>query len=263
MVRGLYTACTGMINEQNRMDILTNNLANSTTNGYKKEGSTSEAFSSLLAYRIKDQTGIGVNTQRIGSVSLGVKIGEGYTDYTQGSFKQTDNTFDLALSGDGFFSVEFTNKAGETSTKYTRDGSFTMNQEGYLVNTNGDYLLGTNENGATVRIQVDPNATITIDKSGLILENGVPTEQLLITNFADYNYLEKYGENYYQAVEGAEMAEPDVQVYQGYLEASNVSIVTEMVDMISVTRAYETNQKVIQTMDTTLDIAVNQIGKVR
>lgn len=262
MVRGLYTACTGLMNEQNRMDIMTNNLANSTTNGYKKEGSTSEAFSTLLAYRINDTTDVGLGSSRIGGISLGVKIGENYTDYSQGSFKATENTFDFALSGEGFFAVEFTSKAGDVSTKYTRDGSFTMNQEGYLVNSNGDYLLGTGANGATERIQLDPNAMITVDQSGAIFENGEQVGAIQVTDFTDYNYLEKYGENYYQAVEGAEIAESDALVYQGYLEASNVSIVNEMVDMIAITRAYETNQKIIQTTDDTLDTAVNTLGRV-
>ena len=120
MVKGLYTAYTGMRNEQNRMDIMTNNLANATTVGFKKEGSTSQAFSDVLAVKLKDSSvGLSVR-QPIGINSPGVKIGENYTDYTQGSFRITDNTFDLALSGDGFFAIEFTNKAGETSTKYTR-----------------------------------------------------------------------------------------------------------------------------------------------
>ena len=262
MVRGLYTGCTGMINQQNRMDILTNNLANSTTTGYKKEGSTSEAFSSLIAYKIKDTTQIGPNDTKIGSMSLGVKIGEGYTDYTQGSFKATENTYDLALSGDGFFSVEFTNKAGETSTKYTRDGAFTVTQDGYLTTCDGDYVLGVNANGAAERIQLDTTTEVTIDSAGTIYEDGVEAGQLLITDFADYDYLEHYGENYYQPVEGAEITTSTAQVYQGYLEASNVSVVNEMIDMIAVTRAYETNQKVIQACDDTLDIAVNQLGKV-
>lgn len=262
MVRGLYTGCTGMTNEQNRMDILTNNLANATTVGFKKEGSTSEAFSSVLAYKIKDTTEIGAGDRNIGSLSLGVKIGEGYTDYTQGSFQSTGNTYDLALSGDGFFSVEFTNKAGETSTKYTRAGTFTLTQDGYLTTTEGDYVLGQNANGATERIQLDTKAEVVIDQSGTIFENGIEVGKLLITDFEDYNYLEHYGENYYQPVEGAEIIDSAAIVYQGYLEASNVSVVQEMVDMISVTRAYETNQKVIQTCDSTLEIAVNQLGKV-
>ena len=81
--------------------------------------------------------------------------------------------------------------------------------------------------------------------------------------FEDYNYLEHYGENYYQPVEGATFIESDADVISGYLEMSNVQVVTEMVNMISVTRAYETNQKIMQTYDASLEIAVNQLGKVQ
>ena len=141
MVKGLYTAYTGMINEQNRMDIMTNNLANASTVGYKKEGSTSQSFDDVLTVKIKDQS-VGMrNVQRLGVKNPGVKIGENYTDYSQGSFRITGNTYDLALSGEGFFAIEFTNKAGETDTKYTRAGQFTLNKDGYLVTEEGDYVL--------------------------------------------------------------------------------------------------------------------------
>lgn len=102
MLKGLYTAYTGMINEQNRMDVLTNNLANASTVGYKKEGATSQAFDSILSYKIKDATEAPNTAKRLGTVNLGVKIGENYTDFTQGSFRITGNTYDLALAGEGF-----------------------------------------------------------------------------------------------------------------------------------------------------------------
>ena len=152
MVKGLYAAYTGMINEQNRMDVLTNNLANAATTGYKKEGATSQAFNDVLAYKIKDTSEYVNLAKRIGTMNLGVKIGENYTDYSQGAFRVTENTFDLAISGSGFFTVEFTNKAGVTSTKYTRDGSFTLTREGYLVTKDGDYVLSNTGN----RIRLDP-----------------------------------------------------------------------------------------------------------
>lgn len=130
MLKGLYIAYTGMMNEQNRMDILTNNLANASTVGYKKEGSTSEAFHDVLTLKIRDASIGSRLIQRVGSNNPGVKIGENYTDYTQGSFRVTGNTYDLALAGQGFFAVEFTNKAGQTSTMYTRAGQFTLDKNG-------------------------------------------------------------------------------------------------------------------------------------
>lgn len=257
MVKGLYTAYTGMLNEQHRMDTLTNNLANAATTGFKKEGTTAQSFNDVLGYKIKDTSEHNI-PKRMGALNLGVKIGENYTDYSQGSFKATENTFDLALSGDGFFEIEFKNKAGDISTKYTRDGSFTQDEEGYLVTKDGDFVLGTQGQ----HIKLNPLEETTIDRTGKIFQNNAEVGQIQITAFEDTNYLEKYGENLYQTVEGAVEQASDAQVYSGYLEASNVQVVSEMVQLISVTRAYETNQKIIQTMDGTLDKAVNELGRV-
>ena len=128
MIKGLYTAYTGMVNEQKRLDVLTNNLANADTNGYKKEGTTSQTFADELAIKIKDTSSYGLN-KKLGVISMGVHLGETYTNYDQGSIKVTDNETDVALAGNGFFAIAFTNKAGETSVKYTRDGAFTVNTE--------------------------------------------------------------------------------------------------------------------------------------
>lgn len=258
MVKGLYTAYSGMINEQHRMDTLTNNLANSTTVGFKKEGATSQSFDAVLAYKVKDTSEAANIPRRIGKNHPGVKIGENYTDFSQGSFQITDNPYDLALSGDGFFNIEYTNKAGETSTKYTRDGSFSLNSEGFLVTSDGDYVLGTN-NG---RIQIDPLKDSKIDSQGNIYQDNVLVASIALTDFTDYNYLEKYGENLLNAVEGATVQNANCKVNSGYLEMSNVNIVTEMVDLISVTRQYEANQKVIKAYDSTLEIAATQLGRV-
>ncbi len=257
MVKGLYTAYTGMLNQQNKVDVIANNLANAATTGFKKEGSTSEAFDAVLAYKIKDQTSA-FRGKKIGTMNLGVKIGENYVDYSQGAFETTNNTYDLALSGKGFFCIEFTNKSGETSTKYTRDGSFTLNVDGYLVTKDGDYVL--DEEGR--HIKLDPLSDARIDENGTIFQNDQRVTTIGLEDFEDYNYLEHYGENYYQPVEGATMIEADAKVFEGYLEASNVQVVSEMVELISATRTYESNQKVIQTIDETLDKAVNQLGKV-
>ena len=246
MVKGLYTAYTGMVNEQNRMDIMTNNLANASTVGYKKEGSTSQSFNDVLTVKIKDQS-VGMrNVQRIGIKNPGVKIGENYTDYTQGSFRITDNTYDLALAGDGFFAIEFTNKAGETDTKYTRAGQFTLNKDGYLVTEEGDYVLDTQNR----RIRLNTLLDSKITDDGTIYQNDQAVARIQVTDFEDYDYLEKYGETYYQPIEGAKTT------------TANVQIVSEMVNLISITRAYESNQKVVQTIDGTLDVAANQIGKL-
>ena len=258
MVKGLYTAYTGMINQQNRLDVVTNNLANADTNGFKKEGVTSQSFNSLLAYKIKDASeGIGT-VKNIGSNTPGVKIGEGYTDFSQGSMKATSNTYDLALTDTGFFAVEFQSKSGDTSVKYTRDGNFTLNASGELVTQDGDYVL--DDQGK--HIKIDPLSETSINNAGEVIQDGKKVATIGVTDFDDYNYLERYGENYFQTVDGATEKTSKAQVYSGYLEASNMSVVTEMVNMITISRDYETNQKLITTYDDTLDIAANQLGKI-
>lgn len=258
MFKGLYTAYTGMINEQNRMDTMTNNLANVTTVGFKKEGSTSQSFDDILTVKIKDAS-VGLsNVRRTGIDNPGVKVGENYVDYTQGSFRLTENTYDLALSGDGFFAIEFTNKAGETSTKYTRAGNFTLNKEGFLTTEEGDYVLDVNNR----RIKLDTLKESAIGQDGTIEQNGTAVAKIRVVDFEDYNYLHRYGETYFEPLEGAQITNSDADIISGYLEMSNVQSVQEMVNLISITRQYESNQKIIQTYDSTMDVAVNQLGRL-
>lgn len=251
MLRGLYTAYTGMLNQQQRLEVATNNLANATTVGFKKEGATSQAFDQCLAIKINDASESFVN-RGIGKLSLGVKIGETYRNYTQGSFRETGEPFDLALSGDGFFTISYTNKSGQDFTMYTRDGSFTLTKEGYLVTKDGDYVLG--QGGSPIVLPTDQK--ITIETTGDIYVGDELIDHLMITDFEDYNYLEKFGENMYVQVNGATEKEAKGAVYQGYLEMSNVQVVEEMVNMIAVQRAYEAAQKVETSMDDILEQTV-------
>ena len=242
------------------MDNLANNLANADTTGFKKEGLSSQTFETVLVDKIKDGSEGYRYANRIGSANPGVKIGESYVDWSEGSFQVTDIPMDMAIGGRGFFTVEFTNKNQESTTLYTRDGNFQMTTDGYLVTTDGDYVLGKDGN-TTKRIKLDPTKEISVDQQGFIFQDGKQVAQLAITDFDDYNYLEHYGENYYYPVDGATQRAATGQVFQGYLETSNVSVVREMVEMISVSRQYEANQKVIQTYDTSLQTAT-QLGKL-
>ena len=179
MLKGLYIAYTGMINEQNRLDTMTNNLANASTVGYKKEGTTSQSFDDILTVKIRDAS-VGEHVvQRLGRNNPGVKIGENYTDFGQGSFRVTENTYDLALAGEGFFAIEFTNKAGETSTMYPRAGQFTLNTEGYLVTEDGDYVLDDQNR----RIQLNTLLDAKIGNDGTISQKGVDLARIQVADF--------------------------------------------------------------------------------
>lgn len=260
MVRALYTAWTGLRNEEKRMDVVTNNMANANTTGYKKVDVTSQSFDRQLAVKIDDET-IGLNLkQGIGGVNLGVKIGETYYDMTQGNFRQTEDPYNLALSGNGFFTISTTDKSGTEHTRYTRDGDFTVTKDGFLVTKDGDFVLAEGGN----RIQI-PNANlvkVSVNTLGEIYSDNTYVARLQLVDFESYEALSSYGENMYEPVDGAVIQAADATVQQGYLEMSNVNMVTEMVDMIAITRAYETNQKMVQTIDKALDKAVNEIGRV-
>ncbi len=275
MVKGLYTAYTGMINEQHRMDVLTNNLANANTNGYKKEGATAQAFKEQLALKIRDYTDAPNTARGLGYITPGVKIGEGYVDWSEGPMKETGNTFDLAIGGYGFFGVEYTNKAinierdtaGQTDIMYTRDGNFTLTREGMLVTQDGDPVL--NSGGSPITI--DPTADAYIDVKGNIIQNGRIVQTVGVFDFEktvypdgriSYDNLEHYGENFYIPVDAEQIAPLNFSVYSGFLEQSNVSVVDEMVTMIAVQRNYDTNQRMITTIDGSLDIAANQLGRL-
>lgn len=257
MVRGLYTAWTGMANEQKRLDIISNNLANAATVGFKKESVTNQSFDNVLTLKIKDASE-NYTDKSIGTMSLGVKLGQAYTDFKQGSLRKTGNTYDLALEGSGFFNVSVTDKNGKESIKYTRDGSFTLTEDGSIVDQSGNHLQSDSGN---LTIPAD-TSDITVDPDGSIYADGVLAGKIKITDFEDYTYLKKQGDTMYVTLDGAKEVATNATMEQGYTEQSNVNTVSEMVDMIAVTRAYEANQKIIQSVDTTLDLAVNSIGKV-
>ena len=155
MTRGLYTAYTGMYNEQKRLDIISNNLANSATIGYKEE--------EMLTYKIRDRSN-GFVDEPIGKMSLGVKIGETYTNWDQGSRRQTENTYDIAIQGSGFFTVRATNAKGEDKTYYTRNGCFTATRDGFIVDSDGNHLQGE---GGDLQVPTDA-AKIVIDRDGAV-----------------------------------------------------------------------------------------------
>jgi flagellar basal-body rod protein FlgF len=257
MIRGLYTSGWSMLALNKKMDVIANNLANVSTNGYKKDTVALEGFPELLARRIYDNTTSFAGGVPVGDMSFSNDVGEVYTYFNQGNIIKTENTLDLSINDDGnsFFCVAVPADDGLTEF-YTRDGSFQLNADGQLITRQGYYVMG--ENGI---IQLN-GAQFIVLTDGTILQDGEVVDRLLITSFEDPNTLQKNGENLFSATEASEEAEFTGQVLQRHLEQSNVDIVREMVDMITVMRSYEANQRIIAAMDDTLGKAVNEVGRV-
>lgn len=254
MVRGLYTAYTGMLAQQQKMDTISNNLANANTIGFKKDGVVFKSFKDVYMIKINDPEQMG--NKRIGKASLGVKAGEIYTDFEQGALIQTDNPINMALQGKGMFVVGSIDRQGNLIEKYTRDGSFMLNPNGQIVSTDGYFLLGNNG-----PIIVN-NSNIRISEEGNIYDENDLIDKVKTIDFENLQSLKKIGGNIYEATEQTIIKDFEGQVVQGFTEASNVNSIDEMINMINVMRTYETNQKVISTYDTTLEKSVNEVGRL-
>ena len=283
MVRGWFTAASGMRAQQWRLDTVANNLANVGTDGFKRDVATFRAFPELLLRRMDDD---GVHLHPFGSadaapiigrLGTGVELNELYTNFEQGALRETQSDFDFALDGRGFFAVS--TPWGE---RYTRNGSFHLGVEGYLVTKEGFQVLG--ENGP-IRVkannfQVDRNGGIWInaaypDEPEVMVsrqnnqwEDTVLLDTIKVVGFDVDRYLQKQGSSLFRAteisgpawiIEGAERP----RVFQGFREASNVDPVMEMVKMIEVNRAYEANQRMIQAEDSALGTLINQVARVQ
>jgi len=251
MLRGLYTAATGMAVQRSRMDVLTNNIVNASTTGFKRDGLLSSTFAEVLIERQGDPY-ILRRSEEVGPYHFGTHIDEIYTDFSEGSIETTGNTTDLAIAGEGFFTVE--TPEGE---RYTRNGRFHVNQEGFLVTDDGYYVLG--ENG---RIRAG-GGSISVDSMGNVAVDSEAVNRLRIVRFDDVSVLRKQGDSLYYAFNGAApMADGNFKIMQGCLEGSNVDIAAEMTDMITVYRTYEANQRILSMTDETLGMAVS-LGSLR
>ncbi|AEF82231.1 flagellar basal-body rod protein FlgF [Leadbettera azotonutricia ZAS-9] len=282
MIRGWYTAASGMRAQQWRLDSVANNLANVDTDGYKRDQAAFKAFPELLLRRMNDDGvykhpfGSGDAAPIIGRLGLGVELNELYTNFTQGSFKQSDNDFDLALGGKGFFTV-----ATPWGERYTRNGSFQLGKEGFLETKEGYPVLGENgpikvkannfqvdkEGRVWINAEYADDPNLMVSKQNNTWEQTVLLDSLKLVDFDLDRYLEKQGSSLYRETDTSgpamvieEGSRP--QVIQGFTEAANVEPVAEMVQMIEVNRAYEANQKVIQTHDSMLGTLINQTTRV-
>lgn len=249
MIRGLYTSGLGMMKETKRLDVISNNLANASTNAFKSSGVTSGNFAKALSDVQVGRSKINIENYTPDAVNT-------YTNYTQGSLNNTSNKTDLAITGDNHAFFEVENDKGELL--YTRDGSFSINKDGYLVTDEGYKVLG---NKGYINLK---NNEIGISVKGEITDanNNLLIDTLAVKSFENPETLSKMGDNFVKANETTTMKDFEGEIQQGYLEMSNVNTVNEMVNMISVTRSYEANQKVLQAQDEMLGKAVSDVGKV-
>ena len=231
MIRGLYTAASGMLAQMSRTDVISSNLANVNTTAFKKDILVFQALEEMQIRRVDDPSVTGPTISidpkpYIGNLGTGVDVGQIYTQFEQGSIKNTSNPLDLALQGEGFFTVMI-----PAGIRYTRDGSFSRSSEGYLVTSDGHMIIG--QNGP---ILLPENTGITVNENGEIFSDGQRLDQLMLVSFADPQQLVKEGDNLYSCDEEPQQAQP--KVIQGALETANANAVTEMVNLIEAFRAY-------------------------
>ncbi len=265
MIRGWYIGASGMNTQQAKLDVISNNLANVDTTGYKKDTAVSKSFSELLIRRTdvdgvyKTSVGSADAAPIVGKLGLGVETNEVFTDFTQGSYKVTENQTDVALSTEGFFTVM--TPQGE---RYTRNGNFMIGKEKFLETKEGYPVMG--EHGP---IQIGENA-FTVNEDGLLYNQDTMAEidRFKIVQFDDSRYLTKQGSSLYSATNfsgDAYIAEGNDRplTMQGYVETSNVNVVNEMIQMIEVNRAYEANQKSITTQEDYMSNLWSKVATMR
>ncbi|MFA5479219.1 MAG: flagellar basal-body rod protein FlgG [Candidatus Muiribacteriota bacterium] len=258
MMRSLYTAATGMDAQDLNISIISNNLSNVNTTGYKK---VRAEFQDLLYQTIREAGTPVVAGQ---NVPAGIQTGHGVRPvatqrlFSQGDFRQTDNPLDLIIEGDGFFQIT----RPDGTIAYTRDGAFKMDATGTIVNSDGFFLeplIVVPEGAERVSVGIDGTVSATIG------EDNIELGQITLVNFINPAGLNSIGRNLFvETVASGAPIGPGVAglegrgtIQQGYLEMSNVKVVEEMVQMIVAQRAYEVNSKAIQTSDSMLGIATN------
>ncbi len=251
MVRGLYTAAAGMSVQRKKMDKLTNNIVNSETTGFKKDIMVTTPFKEVMVKRLNDPNVEAYGKTEVGELGYGSYVSEVFTDFSQGALEKTGTPTDLAITGDGFFAIE--TAKGE---RYTRDGTFSINADGYLVTQGGNYVLG--ENG---RIYIGAG-DFSVSSDGTVTGIGGEAGRLRLVSFADNGVLRKEGDNLYYIYGEAQPGNlENTKVLQGWKEGSNVDATEEMADMITVYRRYEASQRIAGMTDDSLALTVN-LGKV-
>jgi flagellar basal-body rod protein FlgF len=280
MIRGLYTATSGMLCQEAKTNVIANNLANANTAGFKKDKVIFRDFPSILLRRINDPNKKLYELKidpapYVGKLGTGAVVDEIYNDKTQGSLRETGNSMDLALLGKGFFTVQTQN-----GPALTRNGAFKIGASGRLCTLDGFPVLAKaanaqkgptlaiDKNGNTtsdvVEINIPANAkSFTVAKDGTVYIDGAAKYKLLVVSYDNPKRLLKRGKNLFfpKSDSGVGMTTDKTEVLQGKLENSNVSTIECMVKLIAAQRNYEANQKVISSEDQLLGKAVNDLGR--
>lgn len=243
LVKGIYSAASGMMLQLAKQDVVANNIANSNTNSFKRQLAVSSAYPVMQISRLE-----GNRAEALGILGSGALLGGIYTDFSSGSMIQTGNEADLALAAEVFFVVE--TPQGE---RFTRNGSFKVNFDG-LLSTNQGYPL-LDENGDY--IYVEPG--FAVDRQGNVAVDGITVHKLQLVTFDEIGDLVKDGENLY-TTDGNYKEAADPQLMQGFLEQSNVKAVEEMVTLLEAVRVYEMLQKVVQAEDELTQVAIDKVG---
>ena len=263
MIRALWTSASGMAAQQTNLDVVSHNIANVNTVGFKQSRAN---FEDLIYQNIKDPGVVSADGNRVPSgiqVGLGVKVSDLSKIFWQGSLKHTERDLDVSIEGPGFFKIELPG-GGEA---YTRAGNFQIDNEGYLVTSEGYKLLPNiqiNSPETLVSISISPNGKVNAVRN----EGGQQTVEELgdikLYRFVNPAGLKAIGQNLFMATEASSEAvegDPNTDGFgklsQGFLESSNVNIVEEMVNLIVAQRAYEMNSKGITTSDEMLRAVAN------
>lgn len=244
-----------MLAEESAQQLIAQNLANSSTTGYKAEVPIFRSFDENLVAAVSDQ---GVST--VGPMGDGTAQDGSYTDFDDGSIQPTSNPLDVALTGDAFLAV----KTGQGQTAYTRDGALTINSQGILVQIGSGFPV-LDDRGQPISIS-GGSKKVQISRDGTVLVDGAPSATLGLFAITKANAPTRIGSNLFSLATPPKAVTPDsdpnAAVDSGFLEASNVSVVREMVTMIACMRAYEANAKAVQAHDDENNKAVNDVGKV-
>lgn len=251
MFKGFYNLTSGMLTQQRHLDVISNNMMNFSTAGYKGETYTSSTFQEVLYNRVgnKDKEG----AEQLGTVSYIRATDRIYTDYTQGSLDPTDLPLDCAIDGDGFFAV----RGADGAVAYTRMGNFSLDSEGYLALA--DYGRVLDNNGEEILLGTDK--VIGNDYGHIFLEDtGRWLAQVGAYSFEDNALLER-GEQDFFVGEGAQ-PNADVTFRWGYTERSNVSMVEEMTEMMSAQRELQSAAQIIKLYDTLMSKAATDVGRL-